>query len=301
MKAIRSKYVNQLDGLFHPKGNIAFFDAEFNAGMDNRSGEKICEIISVGMVICDAEYHGIQKFYTLVSPISKVPVFPLIREMTGITTDMLEGQPSFAEMSAKVMELLNKYEVKKIYAWGAADKHSLLSEKAEYRKKRRSGYQQANKWTYMDMCTDISQDVSSKMLGIRGGLAINMENLMFLCSIDKKQEHNALSDANDLYRCCKFLRKHYPLDDQDVDFSKKRELVNRYYQERSTYNSFRRFKATSKGADLYGKLGKKSKEEDIRLKAFEDDIRFLKGEIPFDTEFDSIQEYFRKRTKEKDI
>lgn len=269
--------------------------------MDNRSGEKICEIISVGMVICDAEYHGIKKFYTLVSPISKVPVFPMIREMTGITTDMLEGQPSFAEMSSKVMELLNKHEVKKIYAWGAADKHSLLSEKAEYRKKRKSGYQQASKWTYIDMCTDISGDVSSKMLGIRGGLAINMENLMFLCDIDKKQEHNALSDANNLYRCCKFLKKHYPLASEDVDFFEKRELVNLYYQERSTYNSFRRFKATSKGADLYGKYEKRTKEEDVRLKALWDDIRFLKGEIPYDTEFDSIQEYFHKKMTKKEL
>ncbi len=250
------------------------------------------------MVICDAEYNGLKKYYTLVSPISKVPVFPMIREMTGITTDMLEGQPSFAEMSAKVTELLNKYDVKKIYAWGAADKHSLLNEKTEYRKKKRSGYQQASKWNYIDMCTDISGEVSSKMLGIRGGLSINMENLMFICNIDKKQEHNALSDANYLFRCCKYLKKHYPLDDRDAEFSKKRELVNRYYQERSTYNSFRRFKATSKGSDLYKKFGKRSEKEDIRLKALEDDIRFLKGEIPYDTEFDSIQEYFSKRMTE---
>lgn len=295
--AIKNKKEDQMEDLFHPQGNIAFFDAEFNAGMDNRTGDKICEIISVGIVICDAEYNGLKKFYTLVSPISKVPVFPMISNMTGITTEMLEGQPSFAEMSAKIMELLYKYDVKKIYAWGAADKHSLLNEKAEYRRKRKSGYQQASKWSYIDMCTDISGDVSSKMLGIRGGLAINMENLMFVCDIDTKQEHNALSDANYLYRCCKYLRKHYPLKEKDHDFTQKRELVNQYYQEKSTYNSFRRFKSTSKGADLYKKYEQKNAMNDIRIKALEDDIRFLKGEIPYHTEFDTIQEYFSKQMK----
>lgn len=297
---MRSKYEDLLDGLFRPKGNIAFFDAEFNAGMDHRSGEKICEIISVGIVICDEQYNGLKRYYTLVSPISKIPVFPMIREMTGITTEMLEGQPTFAEMSNRIMELLSKYDVKKIFAWGAADKHSLLNEKTEYRKKRKSGYQQSKNWTYIDMCTDISSEVSSSMLGIRGGLAINMENLMFVCNIDTKQEHNALSDANYLYRCCKYLRKHFPVTDQDADFVNKRALVNQYYQERSTYNSFRRFKATSKGSDLYNRLDAVTATEDIRIKALEDDIRFLKGEIPYHSEFDSIQEYFSKRMKEEE-
>ena len=74
-------------------------------------------------------------------------------------------------------------------------------------------------------------------------------------------------------------------------------IINTTYlrsQERSLYNSFRRFRSTSKGCDLYRKWGTRSKEEDIRLKAFEDDLKFLKGEIPYELEFDTIQEYFQK-------
>ena len=92
----------------------------------------------------------------------------------------------------------------------------------------------------------------------------------------------------------KFLREKYLfLDDKD-EFIKKKELVNRYYQEKSTYNSFRRFKSTSMGNDLYGRWGQDELSDDMRIKALEDDIKFLKGEIKYDSEFDTIQEYFAK-------
>lgn len=285
---------DKLEKIFYPKGNIAFLDAEFNTGMDYKSGEKICDIISLGIVICDANYQGIKKYYSLVSPLSRTPIFPVIAKMTGITTAMLLGQPDFAEMSNKVTELVKKYNIEAIYTWGAADGHSLALEKEAFRRSRKSGYQASGKWNYITMCTDISGDISRQMLGISGGLSINVENLMFLCEIDEKQEHNALSDAYNLYRCMKYLRGHFPIDRLDFDFVKKRQLVNAYYQERSTYNSFRRFRSSSKGNDLYGKWGTDRINTDLRIKALEDDIKFLKGEIPYDLEFDSIQEYFSK-------
>lgn len=282
----------EIDDILKETGNIAFLDAEFNAGMDYKRGENISEIISIGLVICDSEFNGLKKYYTLVSKVSNLPVFPMITRMTGITTEMLDGQPSFMDVSKQISDLVKKYNVTRIYTWGAADKHSLQWEKAEYRKKRLSGYQQTSKWNYIDMCTDISGVISSQFLGIKGGLSINMENLMYLCNINKKQEHNALSDAYYLYKCTKYFKE--PNNVNSKEFQKKKELVNRYYQEKSTYNSFRRFKSTSKGSDLYGKWDERDIENDMRIKALEDDIRFLKGEIPYDTEFDTIQEFFEK-------
>lgn len=293
-KKVKPTNEDQLLRLFEPEGNIAFLDAEFNAGMNPRTQEKVNEIISIGLVICDKDYNGIKKYYTLVSPLTQNRVFPMISNMTGITTEMLAGQPTFAEMSAKMMELIKKYDVKRIFTWGAADKHSLLGERDEFKQRREAGYQNANRWNYIELCTDISGIISGQILGIRGGLAINMENLMFFCDIDKRQKHNALSDAYYLYKCMQYLREYYPPSDLDKEFQRKRELVNRYYQDRSTYNSFRRFRSSTKGCDLYHKWGKKSYEDDIRLKAFEDDLKFLRGEIPYDMEFDTIQEYFQK-------
>lgn len=278
--------------VLHPRENIAFLDAEFNAGMDFETGEKVCEIISIGIVICDWEYNGLKKYYSLVRPVSGRPVFPVISKMTGITTQMLVGQPDFVEVSNKIMDIMRFYNVKRIFTWGASDKHSLLTEKHMLREKKVHGYQQSSKWTYIDMCTDISEVISREMLGIRGGLTINMENLMFVCDIDKKQEHNALSDAFDLYKCMKYLKKIR--NKKSGSFQSKRDLVNQYYQDRSTYNSFRRFRSTSKGSDLYAKWDDDESRKDIRIKALEDDIRFLKGEIPQEMEFDTIQEYFKK-------
>lgn len=282
-----------LEHLFHPLGNIAFLDAEFNAGMNYATGENINEIISVGVIICNSTYEMCQQFYTLVKPISNMPIFPVIREMTGITTEMLEGQPDFVQASNQITDILREYNVHKIYTWGGADKHSFLMEKEKICKKRGNGYYQAH-WGYIDMCTDISGAVSSHMLGIKGGLSINMENLMFICDVNRAYEHNALSDASDLYECMRYMREHFPIERCGKSFMKKRELVNRYYQEKSLYNSFRRFRSSNKGADLYQKWGDKDVENDIRIKALEDDIRFLKGEIPYESEFDSIQEYFTR-------
>lgn len=297
----RSTKDNQLERLFSPNGNIAFLDAEFNAGINPYTGEKISEIISIGLVVCDKEYNGLKKFYSLVKPLTYNKVFPLISKMTGITTEMLLDQPTFVEISTKVTELIKKYDVKKIYTWGAADKHSLLSERDELKEKKISGYQYANKWNYMDMCTDISGMISNQMLGIRGGLSINMENLMFFCEMDKKQEHNALSDAYFLFKCLQYLKAYYPKEKQDDAFLFKLQIINQYYQDRSAYNSFRRFRSSTKGNDLYRKWGNKAYENDIRLKAFKDDMKFLKGEIPYDMEFDTIQEYFHKNCNDEKV
>ena len=45
---------------------------------------------------------------------------------------------------------------------------------------------------------------------------------------------------------------------------------------------------------MYGKWDETDASSDMRIKALEDDIRFLKGEIAYDSEFDTIQEYFGK-------
>lgn len=279
-----------LKGLFQPKGNVAFLDAEFNAGMIYETGKKINEIISIGLVICDEHFQNLGEFYSLVRPRSGVPIFPVIKEMTGITNEMLLEQPDFVSVSDQITDLLNQHQVQKIYTWGAADKHSLRMEKEKIQLQKI--VKNTSDWKYIDMCTDISGVISAQMLGVRGGLAINMENLMFLCEIDRVHEHNALSDAIDLFQCICRLKENFPVENCSREFQKKRELVNQYYQEKSLYNSFRRFKSTSKGSDLYAKWGDRDMLKDVRMRALEDDIKFLKGEIPYDTEFQTIQEYF---------
>lgn len=288
-----------LERIFVPSGNIAFLDAEFNAGINHRTGERNNDIISIGLVVCDWNYKVIKKFYSLVKPMNDNPVYPVISKMTGITTEMLSDQPNFAIVSDKITEIIKKNNVTVIFTWGASDQHSLMQEKFNAKAQKVEGYQHASRWNYISMCTDISGAISAGMLGIKGGLSINMENLLYVCDIDKKQEHNAYSDAKNLFLCMRYLKEQYPLKSADKNFRKKIELVNKYYQERSTYNSFRRFRSTSKGCDLYNKWDKDILEidrtsVDIRIKALLDDIKFLKGEIPYETEFASIQEYFEE-------
>ena len=284
-----------LNTLFRAEGAIAFLDAEFNAGMDWRSGENVNEVISLGVVICDSEFNELEEFYSLVNPKSGKPIFPMISQITGITGDMLKNQPGFAAVSDRITELMEKYGVTRVYTWGNADQHVLLKERNSLKARRYASADHLARWKYIDLCTDISGAVSGLVLGIRGGLAINMENLMFVCEIEEKQVHNALSDAFYLYRSMAYLSHQYPPSVASTDFRRKKEWVNTFYQERSTYNSFRRFKASSRGNDLYGKWDEVD-ERDMRIKALEDDLAFLKGEIDYDREFDSIQEYFARKS-----
>ena len=101
-----------------------------------------------------------------------------------------------------------------------------------------------------------------------------------------------------MFLCSKFLRTHYPVSGNDKGFQDKRRLVNQFYQEKSTYNSFRRFKNNAKSDDLYGRWTELEGSPDIRIKALMDDIKFLKGEIPLNTEFESIQDYFSNHMEE---
>lgn len=284
--------------LFQPSGNIAFLDAEFNSGMDYRTGESINEVISIGLIICNAKYEELTRYYSLVNPKSGKAIFPKITQMTGISSAMLKNQPGFATVSEKITSLFREYEVWDLFSWGNADQHSLMLERNNLREKRYASPQTLAKWTYIDMCTDISSAVSSLMLGIKGGLAINVENLMYVCEITDIQDHNALNDAFYLYQCMKYLSDYFPPENATQNFQKKRTIVNQYYTERSTYNSFRRFRANGKGMDLYGQWNSpdflEKNEKDMRIKALEDDLAFLKGEIPSEQEFGSIQEYFNK-------
>lgn len=290
-KKSNSELLNQL---FQAPGNIAFLDAEFNAGMDWRFNENVNEVISIGIVICSPDFQEIEEYYSLVNPKSGKPIFPMITAMTGITNDMLKGQPGFATVSDRITELMDKHQVTRVFTWGNADQYSLQKEKANLKAKRYCSNDHMNRWTYIDACTDISGAISNVVLGIKGGLAINMENMMYVCDIQEKQEHNALSDAFYLYKCMEYLSEQYPSSHMDATFRRKKELVNQYYMEKSTYNSFRRFRGSnSKANDLYGMFGQ-TRERDMRIKALEDDLKFLKGEIPEDLEFDSIQAYFDK-------
>ena len=58
-----------LERIFIPQGNIAFLDAEFNAGLNHRTGERTNDVISIGLVICDWNYKPVKKFYSLIKHI----------------------------------------------------------------------------------------------------------------------------------------------------------------------------------------------------------------------------------------
>ena len=77
---------------------LAFVDLETTGGSCTKD-----RITEIGIVRVTAE--GVQEWSQLVNPQTRIPVF--IEQMTGITQDMVAGQPSFAEVAEQVQSMLS--------------------------------------------------------------------------------------------------------------------------------------------------------------------------------------------------
>ena len=87
------------------------------------------EIIEIGAVIMDEQFLVLGEFKTLVKPEFNVCIYKKYETMTGITTQMVSGAPTFAtayEMFVKWCESYGtEYEV---YAWSENDYNQLVAE-----------------------------------------------------------------------------------------------------------------------------------------------------------------------------
>jgi DNA polymerase-3 subunit epsilon len=80
------------------KNNYAIVDIETTGGKPSQEG-----ITEIAIVISDGSY-VLEEFSCLVNP--QKPIHSFVARLTGITQSMVANQPKFAEVSAKVYELL---------------------------------------------------------------------------------------------------------------------------------------------------------------------------------------------------
>ena len=112
--------------------NYIIVDFEMNPVAGEYKAERqICrsEIIEIGAVIMDESFMVLGEFKTLVKPQFNDSIYKKYETLTGISTQMVNGAPTFAaayEMFVKWCESFgSEYEV---YAWSENDYNQLIAE-----------------------------------------------------------------------------------------------------------------------------------------------------------------------------
>lgn len=112
--------------------NYIIVDFEMNPVAGEYKAERqICrsEIIEIGAVIMDESFMVLGEFKTLVKPQYNDSIYKKYETLTGISTQMVHGAPTFAtayEMFVKWCESFGgEYEV---YAWSKNDYNQLIAE-----------------------------------------------------------------------------------------------------------------------------------------------------------------------------
>ncbi len=85
------------------------------------------EIIEIGAVKLDNEYRVVDTFSLYIKPEYNPQITKTCTKITGITTETLEGAPSFKEAMPLFIDWLGTSDLK-IYAWGRDDKQQLEQE-----------------------------------------------------------------------------------------------------------------------------------------------------------------------------
>lgn len=88
-----------------------------------------CEIIEIGAVIMDESFMVLGEFKTLVKPEYNDCIQKKYETLTGITTQMVYGAPTFAAAYEMFVNWAESYgDDYEVYAWSDTDYHQLTSE-----------------------------------------------------------------------------------------------------------------------------------------------------------------------------
>ena len=109
--------------------NRIFIDLEMNGIPEEREAERaICstEVIEIGAVMLDENNRENRSFCRFVKPIYSEEIFPVIEELTGITTQMVAGEKTFEKVLPDFLSWCGRDYL--IYSWSSCDLWQLRHE-----------------------------------------------------------------------------------------------------------------------------------------------------------------------------
>lgn len=191
-----------------------FMDFEAN-------GQKNMEITQFGAVLTTDSLDFIDSFTELVKPKNEITEF--VENLTNITNKTVKNADSFVDVLIKFNNWLNIYSKNKkidFYVWGLDFK--TLKENSQlhkcvplfnsvFPKKNRNNYQ-----LIVSKQTKFNNEIMTK--------ALALSNMKELLDLPKKVQHDALSDAYDLYEIYKKIEVEHKSYNETV--------LKRIYQEK---------------------------------------------------------------------
>ena len=112
--------------------NYIIIDFEMNPVADEYKAERqICnaEIIEIGAVIMDESFMVLGEFKTLVKPQYNDSIYKRYETLTGISTQMVYGAPTFATAYEEFVNWCESFGKEyEVYAWSENDYNQLVAE-----------------------------------------------------------------------------------------------------------------------------------------------------------------------------
>lgn len=171
--------------------NYIIIDFEMNPVADEYKAERpICnaEIIEIGAVIMDESFMVLGEFKTLVKPQYNDSIYKRYETLTGISTQMVYGAPTFATAYEEFVNWCESFGKEyEVYAWSENDYNQLV---AEMKLKK---YSCKDKMGLLANWYDFQKEYTKK-LGL--GRVMSLEKALYYAGIEYEGHmHDALCDA----------------------------------------------------------------------------------------------------------
>lgn len=173
--------------------HLCFADFEFTCG--GGVGRTGCEMLSVGIIVCDEKYNITDTYYSTARPAKIHKMSRHCRELTKLTQEEINSSDDSNNVLKNVVSMIKKYDIKKLYVWGNFDKPGLISDmNAHIRMNKNSEHIQTIS-TYI-------RDIQEPIIHIMDlPQAVSIEELAPVCGYTPEHGsfHNAYNDAMALY------------------------------------------------------------------------------------------------------
>lgn len=186
---------------------------DFEMNMPSSKGKRDsfkAEIIAIGAIKYDTKTGKIDKFKSLIKPITNQEVFPHIEELTHITTEDLETAPTYEKVMREFKLWLGMFsEIEGIYTFGNLDLTC-------FNYTDRLSSQKNNHPRFLNNIRDLFVDIKDKYvnLGIKCMNYVSLKNLLEYANVKFSGDaHDPLYDAYNLYILDKVLEENDKIRD----------------------------------------------------------------------------------------
>ena len=187
-----------------------YIDNEFDAV--RMQGRYLQQVIAIGACLCDDAFVHIDSFYSLVCPAGFRRLSPHVRRMTHLKDTEIQKASKFPQVADRFIAWLQHYageEAICLYSFGPDDARTLCANAAFYH----HGSEQLFAGI-VDLQTLLSSRV--RWRGEVFHKTHSLESLKQIYRIKGEVNHNALSDAIDLYHIHEAYRMERALDEEAI-------------------------------------------------------------------------------------